>query len=58
MLQTSENQTKHFSIECTVRNISVRGLLKNMSEGTPVPIIINNDTVISLLQSYVRGYYV
>ena len=29
-----------------------------MTEETPIPIIVNNDTGIFLLESYVRGYHV
>ena len=36
----------------------VRELLKITSGDTPIPIFINNGTVIFLLQSYVRGYHV
>ena len=32
--------------------MSVRELLKNTTEGTLIPIVINNDTGILLLQSY------
>ena len=38
--------------------MSVRQVLKNTTEETPIPIIVNNDTGIFLLQSYVRGYQV
>ena len=32
-------------------------LLKNMSVDAPIPIFINNDTDIFLLNTYVRGYH-
>ena len=38
--------------------MSVRQVLKNKTEETPIPIIVNNDTGIFLLPSYVRGYHV
>ena len=36
--------------EFTVRNMSVRELLKNTSEDTPIPIVLNNDTDIGMPQ--------
>ena len=38
--------------------MSAREVLKTINEETPIPIIVNNDTVIFLLESYVRGYHV
>ena len=38
--------------------MSVREVLKTITEETPIPIIVNNDTNIFLLESYVRGYHV
>lgn len=38
--------------------MSVRDLLKNINEDTPIPIVIDNDTGTFLLQSYVRRYHV
>ena len=58
MLQISKNRTKHFFSVLTVRNMSMRELLKNMSEGIPISIVVKNDTGIFLLQFYVRGHYV
>ena len=38
--------------------MSAREILKTITEETPIPIIVNNDTGIFLLQSYVHGYHV
>ena len=38
--------------------MSAREALKTITEETPVSIIVNNDTGIFLLESYVRGYHV
>ena len=37
--------------------MSAREVLKTITGETPIPIIVNNDTGISLLESYVRGYH-
>ena len=41
----------------TVKNIAAAYLLKNISIDSSVPIFINNDTDIFLLNSYVRRYH-
>ena len=38
--------------------MSARDVMKTITEETPIPIIVNNDTGIFLLESYVRGYHV
>ena len=38
--------------------MSIRELLKNMSEDTPIPIVINNIGTTFILQSYACGCYV
>ena len=38
--------------------MSAREVLKIITEETPIPIIVNNDTGIFLLESHVRGYHV
>ena len=37
--------------------MSLPDLLKNLSEDTPIPFVINNDSGAFLLQSHVRRYY-
>ena len=38
--------------------MSTREVLKTITEETPIPVIINNDTGIFLLESYVCSYHV
>ena len=38
--------------------MSAREVLKTITEETPIPIIVKNDTDIFLLESYVCGYHV
>ena len=38
--------------------MSAREVLKTITEETPIPIIVHNDTSIFLLESYVCGYHV
>ena len=38
--------------------MSAREVLKTINEETPIPIIVNNNTSIFLLESYARGYHV
>ena len=37
--------------------MSAREVLKTITEEIPIPIIVDNDTGIFLLESYVRGYH-
>ena len=37
--------------------MSAREVLKTVTEETPIPIVVNNDTGIFLLESYTRGYH-
>ena len=38
--------------------MSAREVLKTITEETPIPIIVNNDASIFLLESFVRDYHV
>ena len=51
LLQISENKTKY----CL---LSFHCLLKNTSEDTPIPIVINKTSCTFLLRSYFRGHHV
>ena len=53
-----EKRPKRRPVYRVIENMTVHELFKNTREDTPIQIIINNESSIFLLKSYVRGYHV